>query len=350
MTKLLIVDDRQQNLYMLQVLLSTNGFEVELASNGAEALERAHRAPPDIVISDVLMPVMDGFTLCRAWKEDERLKDIPFVFYTATYTDPKDEDFALSLGAERFIVKPVEPGKFLALLRETIETHEAGKPAAPHESIEEETYCREYNAALVRKLEDKMLQLEETNRALELDIAERKRAEAAAAQAAREWQTTFDATNDTIWILDREHRVLRANKAAERLFRRASEELIGKHCWEIVHGAAQPIPECPILRARDSLRRESMELQIGEGWFQITVDPILDAAGRYAGAVHIVSDITERKQAEAQLTEQLDELRRWHTATLGREMRVLELKREVNELLAQTGRPPRYASAEEDHP
>jgi len=177
MTRLLIVDDKQENLYMLQVLLAANGFQVEQASNGAEALERARRAPPDLIVSDILMPVMDGFALCRAWKEDGRLKDIPFVFYTATYTDAKDEDFALSLGAERFIVKPVEPDKFLALLLETIETHKAGQLAAPSQPAEEAVYYREYNATLIRKLEDKMLQLAAANRILERDIAEIKRAE-----------------------------------------------------------------------------------------------------------------------------------------------------------------------------
>ncbi len=177
MSRLLIVDDKQENLYMLQVLLSANGFQVELAANGAEALERARRAPPDLIISDILMPVMDGFALCRAWKEDARLKHIPFVFYTATYTDPKDEDFALSLGAERFIVKPLEPDKFLALLLNTIETHKASQPAAPTQPAEEATYYKEYNAALIRKLEDKMLQLAEANRILERDIVEIKRAE-----------------------------------------------------------------------------------------------------------------------------------------------------------------------------
>jgi PAS domain S-box-containing protein len=180
MTRLLIVDDNPQSLYLLQVLLSANGFELDLASNGAEALEQARRALPDMIISDVLMPVMDGFALCRACKQDERLKDIPFVFYAATYTDPKDEEFALSLGAERFIVKPLEPAKFLALLREIIETHKAGKLVAPCEPIAEEAeYYKQYNAALIRKLENKVMQLEEANRALELDITGRKRAEAA---------------------------------------------------------------------------------------------------------------------------------------------------------------------------
>lgn len=167
MTKLLIVDDRQQDLYLLQVLLSSNGYELELASNGAEALELARRAPPDMIISDILMPVMDGFSLCRACKEDDGLKDIPFIFYTATYTDVKDEDFAMSLGAERFIVKPTEPYKFLALLRETIEAHAAGKVAAPRKPLEEVTeYYKKYNATLIRKLESKMLQLQQAHQRL----------------------------------------------------------------------------------------------------------------------------------------------------------------------------------------
>jgi signal transduction histidine kinase/CheY-like chemotaxis protein len=178
MSTLLVVDDNEQNLYMLQVLLSANGFQVEQASSGAEALERARRAPPDMIISDILMPVMDGFALCRSCKGDERLKNIPFVFYTATYTDPKDEDFALSLGADRFIIKPVEPDKFLALLWETIKNYEADKPVALRQPVEEAEYYKEYNAALIRKLEDKMLQLQEANRILECDITERKRAEA----------------------------------------------------------------------------------------------------------------------------------------------------------------------------
>ena len=178
MSTLLIVDDNQQNLYLLQVLLSANGFQVELAANGAEALEKARRAPPDMIISDILMPVMDGFSLCRAWKEDERLKNIPFVFYTATYTDPKDEEFALSLGADRFIIKPVEPDRFLALLSETWNNYEAHKRVGPPPPVEEAEHYKEYNAVLIRKLEDKMLQLEEANRILERDITERVRAEA----------------------------------------------------------------------------------------------------------------------------------------------------------------------------
>ena len=118
--KVLIVDDIEQNLYMLQVLLEGHGYAVVSAANGVEALEKARLEPPHMIISDIMMPVMDGFTLCREWKKDESLKKIPLVFYTATYTDPKDEELALSLGADRFIVKPAEPDDFIKIIQDVI--------------------------------------------------------------------------------------------------------------------------------------------------------------------------------------------------------------------------------------
>ena len=141
------------------------------------------------------------------------------------------------------------------------------------------------------------------------DVTGRRRAEAELQRTAREWQTTFDATGDAIWILDKDHRVLRSNQTAERFFHRRCSEMLGQRCWTIVHGTAEPHPDCPFERARKSGHREIMELQQGELWFEVTVDPMLNAAGQYSGAVHIVSDITGRKQAEAALRESEARLR-----------------------------------------
>jgi response regulator RpfG family c-di-GMP phosphodiesterase len=167
MKNLLIVDDNAQNLYLLEVLLKTNGYEVEKASNGIEALNLAAKRQPDMIISDILMPGMDGFSLCRAWKADERLRNIPFIFYTATYTDAQNEKFALSLGADRFIAKPTDPGDFLAIMQEVIQNNESKQPVPHADTIEgEEAFNKEYNVALIHKLEDKMLQLEKSNKRL----------------------------------------------------------------------------------------------------------------------------------------------------------------------------------------
>jgi putative two-component system response regulator len=167
---ILIVDDNEQNIYQLQFLLGGNGYKVVTAANGAEALEKARQNPPDLIISDILMPVMDGFTLCREWKKDERLRSIPFIFYTATYIHDQDREFALKLGAERFLFKPQEPEVFIRTIREVIQQVSSSPkrpPSAPVESLpEEKLYLKQYNSVLIRKLEDKMLQLEKKNREL----------------------------------------------------------------------------------------------------------------------------------------------------------------------------------------
>ena len=148
------------------------------AANGAVALEMARAEAPHLIVSDILMPVMDGFSLCQEWMKDPQLRNVPFVFYTATYTDPKDEELALSLGAARFILKPVEIEEFISILDQVIAEAESGKLVIPQEPLQEEmTYYRMYNESLIRKLEEKMLQLEKANRALEEDVAERKRTE-----------------------------------------------------------------------------------------------------------------------------------------------------------------------------
>jgi PAS domain S-box-containing protein len=131
------------------------------------------------------------------------------------------------------------------------------------------------------------------------DELDRLRAEAE--RLAAEWQATFDSSSDAIWILDAHQKVLRSNRAAEAAFRVPVEKMTGRRCWELVHGTQRPIPGCPFPSMRKSMRRESLEMQIGERWFSVTVDPLRDAAGRLTGAVHIARDITRRKRGEEAL-------------------------------------------------
>jgi response regulator RpfG family c-di-GMP phosphodiesterase len=171
MSKLLIVDDNSQNLYLLQTLLEGHGYEVVSAVNGAEALEKARQNPPDIIVSDILMPVMDGFTLCHEWKNDDYLKNIPFVFYSAEYIDEDDEYLAFKEGADRFIRKPVEPDKFIRAIRDIEESANNGRVAAREPAPEtEEVRFKLYSERLIKKLEQKMTDLER-------EVEERKQAE-----------------------------------------------------------------------------------------------------------------------------------------------------------------------------
>jgi CheY-like chemotaxis protein len=83
MKRLLIVDDKEENLYLMRVLLEDHGYRVDLARHGAEALIKARQTPPDLIITNLLRPVMEGFRLCLEWKRDQRLKHVPFVVYAA---------------------------------------------------------------------------------------------------------------------------------------------------------------------------------------------------------------------------------------------------------------------------
>lgn len=160
--EILVVDDILDNLYFLKTLLSGSGYKVITAQNGIEALKKLKKSKVEIIISDILMPEMDGFQLCRACKKDEKFKKIPFLFYTATYKRKKDEKFALSLGAERFIIKPIEPDVLLKILDDVIAEHKREKIVTePKELIKEELYLAEHNKRIIKKLEDKIKTLDE---------------------------------------------------------------------------------------------------------------------------------------------------------------------------------------------
>jgi PAS domain S-box-containing protein len=159
---IIIVDDRVENRYMLESLLKGEEFTVISSNNGEEALALARQSPPDLIISDILMPVMDGFTLCKEWRKDEKLRKLPFIFYTAAYTSPQDIKYALRLGADRFLIKPQEPEEFLTVIHHVLKDYELGEFVSKSETDRNEAEgLREYNAVLFRKLEDKLYQSEQ---------------------------------------------------------------------------------------------------------------------------------------------------------------------------------------------
>jgi len=200
MTRVLIVDDNDQNLYYMTILLRGHGFTVDCAANGAQALDKAQQHVPDMIISDLLMPVMDGFTLLRHWKADDRLKAVPFIVHTATYTDAEDEKLAMDLGADAFILKPAQPEDFLEQLRAVgNRPASAGQPAAHADLAVDADLLEVYNQTLVRKLEQKSQLLEEANLQLQQDIAGREIAEAALLDSEERFRLLTQATNDAVW-------------------------------------------------------------------------------------------------------------------------------------------------------
>jgi len=153
----LVVDDNEENRYLLTSLLTAKGHEVRQACNGVEALAILGADRVDLIVSDILMPVMAGFQLCRTVKTDAALMTIPFIVYTATYTGPQDETFALRIGADRFVLKPCEPDTFLSVMDEVMADAVRGDAGRHAEPVEDAEVYRLYSERLVRKLEQKMI-------------------------------------------------------------------------------------------------------------------------------------------------------------------------------------------------
>jgi PAS domain S-box-containing protein len=107
--------------------------------------------------------------------------------------------------------------------------------------------------------------------------------------AADAWHLAFDALAEPMWVMDAECRIQECNRAAQELF---GENIIGRHCWEVVHGAAGPVLDCPFPTVCQSLCRESGELSLASRWFNCTVDPLLGARGKIAGAVLVLREIS----------------------------------------------------------
>jgi signal transduction histidine kinase len=174
--KILSVDDKVENLYLLEAMLKGAGYQVVSAHNGVEALQLLGQDKFDLIISDILMPQMDGFELCHRVKQSAVLRHIPFIFYTATYTEKKDQELGLRLGASRFIIKPLEPEQFLVVLRQVIQEYETGRLVSPPPPAEkEEVLLKAYNLSLVRKLDHKVQQLEQAVQHLQATMEEKER-------------------------------------------------------------------------------------------------------------------------------------------------------------------------------
>lgn len=180
---ILVVEDIPNVLELLEITLRFKGYPVQTATNGQEALETVQKSLPSLIITDILMPKMDGFTLAHTLRKNASTSQIPIIFLSATYVTPEDKEFALSLGAVRFIEKPIDTEDFLLTIAETLLE---GIPLVK-EPLSEHDFNLGYRMRLENKLHYKNGQITRTERLLKTLPPDQKEAfKALLAQSLRD--------------------------------------------------------------------------------------------------------------------------------------------------------------------
>ncbi len=196
---ILIVEDVPNVLELLEVTLRFKGYPVISARNGQEALDILQREHPAMIITDILMPRMDGFTLAHTLRKDPRTRQMPIIFVTATYLSAEDRSFALQLGAARFLEKPIDTEEFLLTVAEVLTMGIAELP----EPIGDEEFYARYRERLEGKLRHKNTQITRTERLLQTLPADQKPAfEALLAQVVSDRDEIQDELNQLYKILE----------------------------------------------------------------------------------------------------------------------------------------------------
>jgi len=152
---LLIVEDDLDILNLLQTTLKFSGYRVKTARNGSEALDVVAQEHPKVVIADIMMPKLDGFGFVHRLRINPETRAIPVVFITATFVSAEDRDFALNIGATRFIQKPLNLDEFLETIRELLQS----RTPLVFEPLDENKFYEEYKRRLEEKLEQKNMQI-----------------------------------------------------------------------------------------------------------------------------------------------------------------------------------------------
>ncbi|HEU6455990.1 MAG TPA: EAL domain-containing protein [Roseateles sp.] len=182
--KILIAEDDENSRLLLESILISLGHTVLSAADGKQAWQLALDEKPDFVITDILMPGMDGFELCRRIRRIESLKQVPIIVYSATYVDRRDEEMALAAGANRFIVKPIEPTEMIR----QIEALAAARPPAPSSAYSESELNAMHVERLQAKLRRKLIELGRERIALRNSEERLRLALAAADLGVFEWR------------------------------------------------------------------------------------------------------------------------------------------------------------------
>ena len=262
---LLLVDADGERLTANVRLLQSADYEVLGAESASDALGTAKARLPDLIVIDAALPDISGIDLIKELRLEPKLAE--------TYV-------ALVFPAD-------SPAHIIA------RAFDAGA---------DECWTRDMPARELTSRVAAMLR--------------RQQGELTLRQQVQQWRAAVDAIQDAVYIVDLDHRIVECNLALAKLLRRRPSQIIGRRCFELVHGESEPIPGCLHQCVRETGRRESLVVPLRDRWLQVNVDPLYDEQSEWVGTVHVLFDITERlrneeaqKEQRALIDHQMEELR-----------------------------------------
>ncbi|MFW6197125.1 MAG: PAS domain-containing protein [Thermoplasmatota archaeon] len=252
----LIVDDEESFLDQADLFLEKikDDIDVTTYTYPRKALEELENSSIDVIVSDYQMPDIDGLEFLKKVR-DEREIDIPFIMFTGKGREAVAMK-ALNNGADRYLQKGGDPKSQYEVLAKVVE--------------------QEFNHYKTKKRNKNLL---------------------------RDLEETFNTIKNPIFLLNKDHKILRTNKAAEYFFGKNKEEILGEFCHTISHDEDEPIENCPLEKSKETKKPEELEFysEKTNKYFLARTNPVLDENGEIDKIVHQEIDITDMKKKEMEL-------------------------------------------------
>jgi len=335
--RILIVEDSLVQVARLKNLLQERGYWVTVATNGQEALAAAREREPDLIISDIIMPGMDGYEMCQAIKHDGVIRDIPVILLTVL-SDTKDVIRALKAGVDYYLTKPYYENHLLSQVESALARPVRQKNDGTEEELEVAfggerhviTSDRQQILNLLLSTYDNAVQqnqklikmqreLQKMNEQLQQEIIDRKQAEGEIRRLKDFNEGIVQNMAEGIAVEDAEGCIIFVNPAAADLLGYSPEELVGQHWTAIVPSDQHPsVQAAHERRMHGEADRYELQLVRQDG----TLVPVLVSGsprieeGRFAGTLTVFTDITEHKQVEEEFQQSLERLRRTFDETV----------------------------------
>ena len=298
--KILIVDDNGDVRDILKRMIEMQGHTAIEANDGQEGIDKITSDKPNLIITDTMMPRMDGFQFLRNIKSNNDLKSIPVVVYSGIYSGSKDRELALTLGASAFITKPHRPEIFWEEIHSIINNIQDKNPVVKEIPIEDEdVFLRNYSRIVTAKLEEKVKELER-------EVFSRKHSEEILAKSEKHLRAIIDAEPECVKLLDSQGVLLDINASGLAMAEADSpEQVIGRPFYPVIvpeHREAFKSLVARVFRGESGiLEHEIIGLKGARRCIEAHLVPLRDAHNTVTAALSISRDITWKKHAASAL-------------------------------------------------